>query len=269
MKVVCIAIGVSADPHLDRLAKQTNGNIYIASDNNREMAARVIESAIQEVKTCTEMSEAFTISICNEIVIIGHQSVNKTVIIDPDIGRNTVFTIGSEDIDKFSLSITSPNGHKYDSTSNELIKNQSLKRYQLKPKKTESGIWTIGFVRHSKQTLFTTVSVTSQPLNPNAIQMRVILKDADNSSQMPPIIIAEIRKGNNAVIGAQVIATIDKPNGTQTQIKLENHNNIYCNYFTDYCGSGRYNVCVLAKSVPNVCQLKSLNNKSFIGLYIS
>jgi hypothetical protein len=111
--------------------------------------------------------------------------------------------------------------------------------------------------------------VTSQPFNPNAIQMRVTLKDADNSSQMPPIIIAEIRKGNSAVIGAQVMATIDKPNGTQTQIKLENHNNIYCNYFTDYCGSGRYNVCVLAKSEANVCQLKSLNNKSSIGLYIS
>jgi hypothetical protein len=89
---------------------------------------------------------------------------------------------------------TIPTHGPNDSTSNELIKNQSLKRYQLKPKKTESGIWTISFVKHSKQTLFANVSVTSQPFNPNAIQMRVILKDADINTGMPPIIVTENTK---------------------------------------------------------------------------
>jgi hypothetical protein len=221
------------------------------------MAIRVFESAFQEVKTSKEMSEAITICVCNELIAINYQSIAFKVIIDSDIGRNTNFIIGSEDIDKFSVTITSPNGQKYDSTSSEFSRNLSLKRYQLKPKNTEPGVWLISFVRHSNQTLSATVSVTSQPINPNAIQMRVMLKDADINSQTPPVIIAEIRKGSDAVIGAEVMATVDKPDGTQTNVKLNNYNNIYINYFTDYCGSGRYNVSVLAKNETNNCRLNS------------
>jgi hypothetical protein len=91
--------------------------------------------------------------------------------------------------------------------------------------------------------------------------MRVWLKDADINTGMPPIIFAQIRKGSDAVIGAEVTATIDKPNGTQTQIKLENHNNIYCNYFTDYCGSGRYNVSVSCNNETKKSHTRSFQNK--------
>jgi hypothetical protein len=257
VRVICIAIGNSADANLERLAKETNGNTYIASDNNREMAVRVIESAFQEVKISKELSESMTIEVSKDLIAIIEQTVNKTIIIDSDIGRNTNFTIGSEDFDKFSVSLTSPKGQKYDSTSSEYVNNQSLKRYQFKLKSAEPRIWTISFVKHSNVNICATISVTSQPLNSNATQMRVWLKDADINTGMPPIIFAEIRKGSDAVIGAEVTATIDKPNGTQTNVKLNNLNDIYCNYFTDYCGSGRYNVSVSAKSELNICQ-KSL-----------
>jgi len=231
------------------------------------MAARVIEATIQEVKTCKELGEALTLTVCNDLIAINQQSVNKYVIIDPDIGRNTIFTVGSEDIDKLSLSVTSPNGHKYDSTSSELIRNQSLKRYQLKLNRSaESGVWSVNFIRHSNKAISATISVTSQPLNPNAIQMRVMLKDADINSQMPPLIFAQISKGNNAVIGAEVMATIDKPDGTQSKIRLNNYNNAYINYFTDYSGSGRYNVSVLARSLENNCQLKPIRGGIASGL---
>jgi hypothetical protein len=44
-------------------------------------------------------------------------------------------------------------------------------------------------------------------------------------------------------------------------------NDIYCNYFTDYCGSGRYNVSVSAKSELNIYQnkfIKTLYQTIFI-----
>jgi hypothetical protein len=147
VRVICIAIGNSADVNLERLAKETNGNTYIASDNNREMAVRVIESAFQEVKISKELSESITIEVSKDLISIVEQTLNKTIIIDSDIGRNTNFTIGSEDFDKFSVSLTSPKGQKYDSTSSEYVKNQSLKRYQFKLKSAEPGIWTISFVK--------------------------------------------------------------------------------------------------------------------------
>ena len=94
--------------------------------------------------------------------------------------------------------------------------------------------------------------------------MRVSLIDADSNS--PPIIVSEMRKGNEVIIGAEVVATIERPDGTQTQLKLNNYDNIYCNYFTDYCGAGRYNVTVLAQNKAFNCKLKSLSSKT-IGLY--
>jgi len=217
------------------------------------MAVRVIESALQEVKICKELSESITIEVCKDLIVISQQIVDKKVILDSDIGRNTNFTIGSEDFDKFSVSLISPKGQKYDSNSNEFTKNLSLKRYQFKLKSAETGVWTIKFERHSNQTISATISVTSQPIDPNPIQMRVWLKDADINTQTPPLIFAQIHKGTDAVVGAEVMATIDKPNGTQTNVKLNNLNEIYCNYFTDYCGSGRYNVSVLANGKSNIC----------------
>ncbi len=65
------------------------------------------------------------------------QNVDKNVFIDSHIGRNTKFIIVSEDFDKFSVSMTSPKGQKYDSTSREYVKSRSLKRYQLKLKSAD------------------------------------------------------------------------------------------------------------------------------------
>jgi hypothetical protein len=62
--------------------------------------------------------------------------------------------------------------------------------------------------------------------------MRVWLKDADINTGMPPIIFIEIRKGREPVIETEVMATIDRPNGTEIKINLKNYENIYCNYFT-------------------------------------
>ena len=224
------------------------------------MMARIIESSIQEVKTSKELAEAINICVCDDIIQLNQTKVIKNVTIDSDIGQNTVFTIGSEDFDKISIMIQSPNGHKYDSTSNEMTQNQALKRFQLKLSAAEPGVWSICVTKHSNQNIWTNLSVKSQPLNPKAIQMRVTLKDADNNS--PPIIATEIRKGNDCVVGADVSATVDKPDGTQSELKLLNFRNIYCNYFTDYCGCGRYNVTVLAQNKSFNCQLKSLTSKT-------
>ena len=224
------------------------------------MTVRVIEASVQEFKECKELAEVHRICVCDHIIRLTEIRVIKNVTIDSDIGRNTVFTIGSEDFGKISVCIYSPNGHKYDSTSTEFNKNENLKRIQFKPKVTEPGVWSISLIKHSKQTICVSVSVKTQPFNPNPIQMRVSFKEADSNS--PPIIITEIRKGSEAVIGAEVTATVDKPDGTQNKLKLINYNNIYCNFFTDYCGGGRYNVTVLAQNKGSNCQLMSLSSRT-------
>ena len=127
------------------------------------MMARVIESTSQEVSTRGEKAEVFYISICNHIVVIKHRSLTKSVTIDPDIGCNTVFTIGSQDFNNISLSIESPNGYKYDSSSPELTSNAGLKQYQLKLSTAEPCVWSINLNNHSKQTIEANITVKSRP----------------------------------------------------------------------------------------------------------
>ncbi len=259
---MCFAIGNEGDKNLERLAKETNGNVYIASDTNREMAARVIENAIEEVKSSKEINEVYSVIVYNEIVVLNEISITKNILIDSCIGLNTVFTISSENIDKFSVSIKSPSGKMFNVSSDGLVRDETLKLLKLKLRNSESGIWKIYFLKHSNQILQAGLSVTSQAINPNFARMRVWFKDENIATKMPPLIFTELRKGNTAVIGADVMAIIDKPDGTQASLKLDNYHDIYCNYFTDYCGPGRYNFSVSALSPPEI--LENISSMYFI-----
>ena len=178
----------------------------------------------------------------------------KTVIIDPDIGRNTTFNIGSKDYERMSVIIQSPNGSRYDMSSPEMTRNSSLKRYELKVSKAETGIWTITLNKIGTQKISVNLSVKSQALGGIAVELRTTL--IESNSNTSPIIVAKLHRGNDFVIGAQVSATIDRPDGTQTKLQLKNYDNIYANYFTDYCGCGRYNVTVMADTSAQ-CRLNT------------
>ena len=243
--MVCLAFGNEADPNLERLARETKGNTYATNNSqSKEMIARVIEATIQEIKTGKELSEVIFVSVCDDIIDLNLGITMKAVVIDPDIGRNTSFTIGSEDYERMSVIIQSPNGNRFDVSSTEMTRNSALKRYELKVSKAETGIWTITLNKSGTQKISANLSVKSQALGGSAVELRTTLIESDNTT--PPIIVAKLNRGNDFVIGAQVSATIDRPDGTQSKLQLKNYDKIYTNYFTDYCGCGRYNVTVMA-----------------------
>ena len=226
------------------------------------MIARVIESTIQEIKVGKELAEVIFVSVCDDIIELNQSITMKTVVIDPDIGRNTSFTIGTEDYQRMSVIIQSPNGSRYDMSSPEMTRNSALKRYELKVSKAETGIWTITLNKSGTQKILANISVKSQALGGSAVELRTTLIESDSTT--PPIIVAKLNRGNDFVIGAQVSATIDRPDGTQSKLKLKNYDNIYANYFTDYCGVGRYNVTVIADTSAQ-CRLKNSGKINFLN----
>ena len=251
-----MAIGNEADDRLERLAKETGGKTYATNNSqSREMIARVIQATIQEISVGKEMAEIIFVSVCDDIIELNQSITTKTVVIDPDIGRNTTFFIGSESYERITVVIRSPNGSRYDISSPEMSKNSTLKRYEFKVSKAEAGVWTITLTRSGSQNFSANISVKSQALGGSAVELRTTLIDADSTT--PPIIVAKLNRGNDFVIGAQVSATIDRPDGTQSQLLLKNYDNIYANYFTDYCGVGRYNVSVRADG-SSQCRLTSI-----------
>ncbi|CAG2164507.1 unnamed protein product [Oppiella nova] len=251
VRVVCLAIGVTANPQLERLATETRGRVYNLSRvgaDSREMMARIMEAAMQEVITSKEMAEVVTISVVNEILTINDSTDTRDipVPIDPDIGRNTQIQVRSEDIKSIELDITSPSGTIFSTTGGQVSKRLELKQCQLYMDESEPGVWSIRVSKQCEPAVKIHVIVESEATGAHAIEMKVFLIAPD--ADCPPTIACKLCKANDPIVGAMVTATVDRPNGSQTDLSLNNYNNegYYYGYYTDYSGTGRYNVSVLA-----------------------
>ncbi|CAG2163317.1 unnamed protein product [Oppiella nova] len=261
VRVVCVAIGSSADPHLERLSHETKGTVYNISRvgaDSKEMIARIMEAAMQEVITSKEMAEVVTISVVNEILTIDDStdSAEIQVPIDPDIGRNTQIQVRSEDIKFIDIDITSPSGTTYSTNGGQVLKRLELKQCQQYMDETEPGVWLIKLNKHCGQAVRAHVKVESEATGVNAIQMNVQLRAPE--ADCPPIIVCTLSKANEPVVGAVVTATVDRPNETQTELPLNNYyEGFYYGYYTDYSGTGRYNVSVLATNSGNSTNWKA------------
>ncbi|CAG2100943.1 unnamed protein product [Medioppia subpectinata] len=249
VKVYCLAIGVSADHNLEKLATATGGQVFNLSRvdaESREMMARVMEAAMKEVITSKEMAEVVTHTVVNEVVVINGNTYETRVPIEADIGRNTQIHVRSEAINDIVVEITGPSGAVYSTTGGEIMKRLDLKECVLFMDSTESGLWAIKVRAKTSGTVRAHLVVESNPTGAQAIELQVFLKASEGNC--PPIVASKLSKGNDPILSALVTATVDKPDGTQTNLSLSSHHNdgYYYAYFTDYSGAGRYNVSALA-----------------------
>ncbi|CAG2101688.1 unnamed protein product [Medioppia subpectinata] len=251
--VRCLAIGRDADRNLDRLADATGGNVSFLPDvgpESREMAERVMSAAMQEVKVSREMAEVVVIGIYNDIVTLNEGS-NHTVVqvpIDPDIGRNTSVQVLSHDIGSLIITFESPAGAMAD----QFVMDDSLKRARLNVRQCAPGVWRLlltkqpGVIRKAIRAQVVVESEMSGTGSGSAIELYVGIRGQE--ANCPPLLVCRLDKAGGPVLGAHLTATVDRPDGTQTHTPLDRYHTdgYYYNYFTDYCGAGRYNVSVLA-----------------------
>ncbi|CAG2101100.1 unnamed protein product [Medioppia subpectinata] len=254
VKVYCLAIGVSADHDLEKLATATGGQVFNLSRvdaESREMMARVMEAAMKEVITSKEMAEVVTHTVINEVVVINGNTYEIRVPIEADIGRNTQIHVRSEAINDIEVEITGPSGAVYSTTGGEITRRLDLKECVLFMDSTESGLWAIKVKTQTSGTVRVHLVVESNPTGTQAIGLQVFLRAPE--SKCPPIISCKLCKGNDPIVGAIVTATVDRPGGTHTDLPLNLYHNdgYYYAYFTDYSGAGRYNVSALAVNDGN------------------
>ncbi|CAG2163496.1 unnamed protein product [Oppiella nova] len=262
--VKCLAIGTSADQNLERLTTSTGGTVFNLNDvseNSREMMARVISAAMEEVNMSTEMAEVVIVSVYNDIVVLDDSRDTQVINIpiDSDIGRNTSLQVNSQDIDLLEISVISPSGRIFDTTSGQFPKDFALKRAKLLIDTCEPGQWRVQLSKQGKahKTIRAQVVIQSEPKTNAVIELNVCLRAPD--VDCPPLIVCRLHKSDEPVVGALLTATVDKPSGTPTELALNRYHTsgYYYNYFTDYCGSGRYNVSVLATSNGRTTKYKN------------
>jgi hypothetical protein len=130
----------------------------------------------------------------------------RSVFIDPELGKNTIFVIATKEIDKLIVTFTSPDGISYDNGS---------KGYEISDSRIKltvdqsSGKWLIYF---NKKTGFenlyikASIQVTSEMNSKlrgkrslNALNLPVILQSSISHSEVdpsdPPKIFAVLKQG--------------------------------------------------------------------------
>ncbi len=140
------------------------------------------------------------------MININSKQTMRSVFIDPELGKNTIFVIATKEIDKLIVTFTSPDGISYDNGS---------KGYEISDSRIKltvdqsSGKWLIYF---NKKTGFenlyikASIQVTSEMNSKlrgkrslNALNLPVILQSSISHSEVdpsdPPKIFAVLKQG--------------------------------------------------------------------------
>ena len=145
------------------------------------------------------------------------------MIIDSELGKNTKFSISTNDVDVVIVTIKSPDGQVFSEGHPFFTKESQLKYIQLWIPDSKVGHWEITFdknIRHNRH-IIVALTVTSEPKDVRQQPIRVNAYFGKLEVRYPStsLIYAEVKKGQNAVIGAKVVAIVERPKATKIEVR--------------------------------------------------
>uniref|UniRef100_A0A8C3K4X9 Chloride channel accessory 1 n=1 Tax=Calidris pygmaea TaxID=425635 RepID=A0A8C3K4X9_9CHAR len=253
-KIHTIALGPEAAKELEEFSKLT-GFMLSAPDGATPSKLSMVFGAI--TSGSGDISEQ-SIQIENTELVVQHSGwMNVTVPIDRTVGNNTFFSISwSESQPSFFL--RDPKGRKYRSLDFTISNsNQATSRLSING---TAEVKTENFLLFSELTFpidYISVTATSRPASSGVPPVRTAaLVSRANHTFNPVVIYAEVSQGFLPVLGAAVIATIEKDGAAAATLELRDNgagadtiknDGIYSRYFTTLRGAGRYSVKVNAR----------------------
>lgn len=249
-----VAFGAEASEKLENITILTGGKGYFFANINGSRPSSALDSAFLESVTSQTDVDLQPVQLKDEMVELHQETLEKQVRIDPDLGKNTVFTVTSPFIIKVEVSLMSPTGMIYDYTSPEYSRDDDQKeRIQIFLPQAETGRWRILFTRRGYYPVVAAFSVTSEPQDTQQqpIRVRSWLSDMQLKFPAHAKVYAEVHKGYRPVIEATVVATVDRPMGGAVDVTLRDDgvgadvtkdDGVYTGYFTLFNGNGRYAV---------------------------
>ncbi|XP_077986711.1 calcium-activated chloride channel regulator 1-like [Glandiceps talaboti] len=274
-----LAFSDDADPKLVELSDETGGRACWYSEGDDSTAlhdcftASVTERTSSSTETPVQLASYKT-------TIAGLGTETSTIYIDSSIGRDTIFFFfwdfsSSHEVD---VIITRPDGTTIDSTDPQYNSDATTRSIYVKIDGiAEAGEWTYQIYNPGTSSQVVEVSVDSKSIDPSIHPIRLSSNPStDYVTESPPmaIIYADVYQGYSAVLGANVIATVERPSphgvvdvqlfDTGTGADIKKNDGVYSGYFVDFIESScstecRYSIQVNADNEDDTAQIRMLS----------
>ncbi|XP_064480347.1 calcium-activated chloride channel regulator 1-like [Ornithodoros turicata] len=248
-----LALGTDADKGLEDLALATGGKSYAVTDE-KALVLENLEKAFFAASTAQRPVEQKPVTLLNKVIPLEGDTTSLVVTVDRELGKNLEFLASGA---ATAMTAKSPSGNTYIGEYDE-----DLLRHKVSIGGTaEPGKWHVD-IQHDNQSSNGSVSITvvseaKDPQDPPA-RMRTFYSTTDltyagASTQLK--IFVELKKGEQIVKGAYVVANVTTPLGNQVPVRLMDSgvgadiaegDGIFSGFFASFSSPGRYTVEVRA-----------------------
>ncbi|NXD06899.1 CLCA1 regulator, partial [Nothocercus nigrocapillus] len=267
-----IALGPSAAKELDEFSKITGGLTLYATDT--VVPSKLIESFSGITSGSGDITEQSIQLESKDLTVASKQWINDTVTIDKTVGNDTFFVIAWSNYQP-RIFLTDPKGKQY-GTSDFETENSNTRAARLGINGTaEAGDWHYYIDNDSTQSQSISVTVTSRAAASDVPPVTVkAYMNQMNTAPYPIVIYAEVSQEFLPVLGATVIATIEKDGAAAESLQLLDNgagadtiknDGIYSRYFTSFQSGQRYSLKVNARGRNTTVRLGRRQNRA---LYI-
>lgn len=253
-RVVTIAFGEAADPNLESLAEATGGKSFTvvdADDGGMLDDAFLGSLTYQPGEKLTDTKVQIY-----EYDYEGKQTLlNESFSVDASVGRDLEFRLDASDASHVTSApvLVRPNGTEVGGASLDA----GISMWTISVPLAEEGEWAWRAGVSGNSNKYIRVGVTAKARDPETmpIYTRSWLSDTEDvdAAVNPIIVYAEVKQGNNPVVGARVRASVTQPSTTAAAVELDLLDNgqgadtqagdgVYSRYLTVYSTTGRYAV---------------------------
>ncbi|KAM9186556.1 calcium-activated chloride channel regulator 4 [Mergus octosetaceus] len=264
-----IALGSSAAKELEEFSNITGGLQLYAIDE--VLPSKLIEAFSAITSGSGDISQQSIQLESKQIDVKSSEWINNTVTIDRTVGNDTFFVIAWSATKPFFF-LRDPKGKEYGS-SDFTLDNLNSKAARLGINGTaEVGDWHYYIKNEGTTAQSVSVTVTSRAASSVVppVKVAAYMKKA-NIAPNPVVVYAEVSQGFLPVLGANVIATVEKDGAAPVSLELLDNgagadtvknDGVYSRYFTSLKGGGRYSLRVSAHGRNTTVRLGLRQNRA-------
>ncbi|XP_064416831.1 calcium-activated chloride channel regulator 1-like [Latimeria chalumnae] len=257
-----IALGPSAAKELETLVTLTGGERFYAGDS-------LDSNGLIDTFSATTSSSGEFVGMSLQLASTGEHCAlstwfNNSVFIDSTVGNKTVFFVTWEHALP-DIWVYSPTGNVY--TNAHMLITVEVKKAQLSiPGVAKPGAWNYSiYNKNSKNQVFT-VTVLSQATDESVppITIRAEMNKDSNTYPEPMAVYVAVFQGSNIVTQANVIAVIDRADGSKVELVLSDSglgadglkdDGVYSGFYYKFSGNGRYSLKVKAEGIEGTAKI--------------
>ncbi|NXW48342.1 CLCA1 regulator, partial [Nyctiprogne leucopyga] len=268
-KIHTIALGPSAAKELEYFSQLTGGLEHYSVDG--PVPSKLTETFSAITSRSGDTSEQSIQLESKELVVQRSAWMNTTVPVDKTVGNDTFFSTAWSLSQPFFF-LRDPKGKEYGS-SDFTIDSSNPNTARLSISGTaEVGDWQFCIKNVHTATQAISVTATSRPSSSDVPPVSTAAHMSRTNRAFNPVVVyAEVSQGFLPVLGATVIATIEKDGAAAVTLELLDNgagadtmknDGIYSRYFTSLQGTGRYSLKVNARGRNTTIRLSLKRNRA-------